>query len=232
MPDRAPCYESRWLWLRGFCTPAAPLWAFNLNRRCCSGTAMQAPHSRYPSQPRGAGLPTLSCRHVSHEDGGNRSLLAVVSRHGGGRDRSPVTLWASLVLLVGHPHRRSPLVVPGADATASALAFVLLPSHGQHVIHRKTPMIPALCASTDGTRRTPHRGWGVCACTLRQRPVGRRLRKPGIASFVRPASNGAYLVRPHVLLHPIRRQEPHPLPYHHDSLCQGFRDRWDRCDDT
>ena len=125
------------------------------------------------------------------------------------------------------------LVVPGADAATSTPASVLLLSNGQHVTHRKTPCIlPALCASTDGTRGRPHRRWGVCARTLRQRPAGRRLSKPGIAMSVRPASNGAYLVRHHVLLHPIRRQEPHPISYHHGILCQGFSDRWDRCGDT
>ena len=67
--------------------------------------------------------------------------------------------------------------------------------------------------------------------TLRQRPAGLRLSKPGIASFVRPASNGAYPVWQHVLLYPLRRQEPHPLSYHQRLLCQGFRDRWDRCGD-
>ena len=92
---------------------------------------------------------------------------------------------------------------------------------------RHTPqdalMIPALSASTDGTRGRPYRGWRVCACTLRQRPAGRRLSKPGIAMTVRPASNGAYLVRHDVLLHPIHRQEPHPISHHQRYPLPGLQ---------
>ena len=95
-----------------------------------------------------------------------------------------------------------------------------------------TLMIPALRASTDGTRGRPHRGWGVCTRTLRQRPAGRRLRKPGIAMAVRPASNGAYLVRHarSAAPHPPTRATPTLLPPTASSARASVTG-WDRCGD-
>ena len=139
-----------------------------------------------------------------------------------------MTRWASVADHRRSCHRRSPWWALGQ--TPPRLPRRLSCSSPMaSTSHTAVPcMIPALRASTDGTRGRPHRGWGVCARTLRQRPAGRRLRKPGIAMPVRPASNGAYLVRHDVLLHPIRRQEPHPLSHHQGILCQGFL-QWDMC---
>ena len=120
--------------------------------------------------------------------------------------------YLSSVFLRGTEGRRrhvSPGVCPG-----------LLPWPASHTPHDPR-IIPALRASTDGTRGRPPRDGGVCARTLRQRPAGRRLRTPGIAMTVRPTINGAYLVGHHVLLHPIHRQEPHPLSHLQGILCQS-----------
>jgi hypothetical protein len=143
------------------------------------------------------------------------------SRHGSARDRSPVTLWKPAIV-----HRLS-CSSQGASDTRRGSRDGVCPAPllwpARHTPHGSL-IIPALCASTDGTGGRTHRRWGVCARTLRQRPAGQCLRKPGIASFVRPLFKGAYLIRHHVLLYPILRQEPHPLSYLHGILCQGFND--------
>ena len=194
---------------------------------------MQVPHSRYPNSRALPGVASTLPAGSGTEDGGNPSCCARPQRmHGCGRDSSAGLAGHLRLIIVGHSWcissggtwgRRRHVYPPVCPAPLQWPA--------RHTPHDPR-MLPALCASTDGTRGRPHRDWGVCARTLRQRPAGRRLRKPGIALFVRPVINSAYLVRHHVLLHPIRRQEPHPISYHQGILCQGFSDRWDRCGDT
>ena len=75
-------------------------------------------------------------------------------------------------------------------------------------------MLPALCASTEGTRGRQRRRLG--GLRVHTAPVASRSasQQIGYSMSVRPAINGAYLVWHDVLLHPIRRQEPHPISYH------------------
>ncbi len=118
-----------------------------------------------------------------------------------------MTLWAAVMA-----HRRSCLSSVSLRGTEGRRGHVSpgvcpapLQGPAPHTPHGPR-IIPALHASTEGTRGRAHCGWGVCARTLRQRPAALRLRKPGIAMTLRPSIHGAYMVWPHVLRHPIRRQ--------------------------
>ena len=210
--------ESGWPWLRGSCSPAAP--RVRLQPSAC------APARAKPCRPHTADTPAAAfCLAVT-------TMLAWLARRwrqplpadsrtagmAAAGTSSPVTRWASVA-----DHRRSFMRAISSGGPWGRRRHVypgVCPAPLQWPA-RHTPqdalMLPALCASTDGTRGRPHRGWGVCARTLRQRPAGRRLRKLGIAMTVRPAINGAYLVWHHVLLHPIRptRATPNLLPPRH-----------------
>ena len=93
-------------------------------------------------------------------------------------------------------------------------------------------------ASTSHTARHPHHPSAPClhrrhtgeaapwlgGLRAHTAPAASRSASPqtGHSDVVRPASNGVYLVRHDVLLHPILRQEPHPLSYHQRHPLPGL----------
>ena len=209
----------------GFAVPAHQ-WRYQdaLNHQCAllhrhspAGTP-----SPIPRQPRFAWLLTPYADVPGTKLAASACCWAAVSRPGSSRDSSGVTGLASVA-----QHRWLCIVDllwwywSRCDRICQGMCPATLQGPACHT-SQDARMLPALCAY----------GRGVSSCTLRQRPAGRRLRKPGIASFVRASRNSAYLVRLHVLLHPILRQEPHPLSHHQRILSQGFSDRWDGCSDT
>ena len=161
--------------------------AINLQRALPIGQSHAGTLLPIPRQPR---LPGCPYRHGGMS-GTTMAAPAVCAhpqrRHGGGKDGSAVTRWASMA-----DHRRSCIVdlVWGYWGKRSHVRPSMCPATLQGPA-RHTPqdalMIPAFCASTDGTRGRQHIGWEVCTRTLRQWPAGRRLSKAGIASFVRPS---------------------------------------------
>jgi hypothetical protein len=128
-----------------------------------------------------------------HWESGNRQSSSVTRSASGAAP--PRSCTASSVSSRG-PWSRRRYVCPGVSPA-------LLRWPARHTPH-DARMLPACGASTDGTGGRPHIGWRGCARALRQRPAGRRLSKPGIATPVSVWSNGAYLVRRDMLLHPLR----------------------------
>ena len=126
--------------------------------RSCAGTAMQVPHSRYPNSRTLPGSGLQTSRWLGRKMAATAPCARPQRRHGCVRDSSAVTRWASMA-----HHRRSIMVhrlwwyLGQMPPRLPRVCPAPLQGPARHT-PQDARMLPASCASTDGTRGRPHRG--------------------------------------------------------------------------